>query len=152
MKINVIAVGRLKEKFFVDAVNEYAKRLGAYCDFSVTEVAAAPPAKSPAEQSTEEGENLLRKARGFVVALDGRGKTLSSHDFAATISAECTKGVSEFSFLIGGSHGLCDRVRERADMVLSFGKMTFPHQLFRIMLCEQIYRALTINAGTPYHK
>lgn len=152
MKINVIAVGRLKEKFFADAVKEYAKRLGAYCDFSMTEVPAAPPSKSPAEQSAEESENLLRKARGYVVALDGTGKKPSSTEFASFIASECSKGVSEFSFLIGGSHGLCDKVRERADCVLSFGNMTFPHQLFRVMLCEQIYRALTINAGTPYHK
>ncbi len=152
MKVSIVAVGRLKEKYFAEAVAEYAKRLGAYCEFKVVEVPAAPPAKSPAEQSEEEGRALLSKARGFVVAMDGGGKEVSSKGLAQTFAAECGRGQSEFCFVIGGSHGLSREVLERADAVLSFGKPTYPHQLFRVMLAEQIYRAFTINAGTPYHK
>ena len=152
LRINVIAVGRLKERFFEEAVGEYAKRLSAYCAFSVTEVPPAPAAKSPSEQSSQETEALLSKAKGCVVALDGRGKRLSSEELAAFIAGKCAAGVSEFSFLIGGSHGLAEGAVKRADEVVSFGAMTFPHQLFRVMLAEQLYRAFTIIGGTPYHK
>lgn len=152
MRINIVAVGRLKEKYFADAVAEYSKRISAYCDFSVAEVAPAPPAKSPAEQRETESAALFAKAKGYVIALDGRGKKLSSEGLAELIDSKCSSGVSEFSFLIGGSHGLNDDVPQKADFTLSFGEMTFPHQLFRVMLAEQIYRALAINAGTPYHK
>ncbi len=152
MRINIVAVGRLKEKYFADAVAEYAKRMGAYCDFRVIEVPAAPPAKSANEQKETEGAELLTKASGCVIALDGRGKKLSSPALAELIKRRCSAGDSEFSFLIGGSHGLSDGVLARADETVSFGEMTFPHQLFRVMLAEQLYRAMTINAGTPYHK
>lgn len=152
MKINIVAVGRLKEKYFADAVAEYAKRLSAYCEFSVVEVPPAPPFKSPSEQREAETAALFSRAKGFTVALDGRGKRLSSEGLARLIESKCSAGVSEFSFLVGGSHGLCESAVEKADAAVSFGEMTFPHQLFRVMLAEQIYRALAINAGTPYHK
>lgn len=152
LRLNIIAVGRLKEKYFADAVAEYAKRLSAYCTFSVTEVPPAPAGKSPAEQSAAETRALSEKAKGCVVALDGRGKRMSSEELAAFIAGKCAAGVSEFSFLIGGSHGLDGAALKDADEVISFGAMTFPHQLFRVMLAEQLYRAVTINAGTPYHK
>ena len=84
--------------------------------------------------------------------MDMRGKELSSEGLAELVKSKCTLGESEFSFLIGGSHGHTEELRQKADMLLSFGKNTFPHQLFRVMLSEQIYRALCINAGTPYHK
>ena len=141
MRINIVAVGRLKETYFSQAVSEYAKRMGAYCDFSVIEVPAAPPSKSPEEQKSFEAEKLAEKAKGFVVAMDGKGKKLSSPALAALIADKCT-----------GGHGLDDKLVAKADAVVSFGEMTFPHQLFRVMLCEQLYRAMTINAGTPYHK
>lgn len=152
MKINIAAVGRLKEKYFAEALAEYAKRLSAYCDFSVAEVAPAPPAKSPEEQKTAECARLAEKCRGCVIALDGGGKQLSSKGLAEFIAAKCSGGTSEFTFVIGGSHGLDKKFVGSADAVISFGQMTFPHQLFRVMLAEQIYRALCINAGTPYHK
>lgn len=152
MKLNVIAIGRLKEKYFADAVSEYAKRLSAHCAFSVTEVQPAPPSKSPSEQKEAESAALLAKASGCVVALDGRGKRLSSEELAKFIADKCASGVSEFSFLIGGSHGLDERALRAADAVISFGAMTFPHQLFRVMLAEQLYRVVTINEGMPYHK
>lgn len=152
VRVNVVAVGRLKEKYFADAVAEYAKRLFAHCAFSVIEVSPAPAGKSPSEQSETETEALFAKAKGCVVALDGRGKRLSSEELAAFIAGKCAAGVSEFSFLIGGSHGLAEGAVKRADEVVSFGAMTFPHQLFRVMLAEQLYRAFTIIGGTPYHK
>lgn len=152
MRITIVAVGRLKEKYFSEAVAEYAKRCSAYCDFSVTELPPSPPAKSPAEQRDTESAALLAKAKGCVVVMDGRGKEMSSDALAKFISAKCSAGVSEFSFLIGGSHGMNEDALRHADAVMSFGAPTFPHQLFRVMLAEQIYRALSINAGTPYHK
>ncbi len=152
MKINVIAIGKIKEKYFVDALLEYQKRLSKYADFKIVELSDAPPQKSVEEQKQIESHALLSKAKGYVIAMDLRGKELSSEQLAEHIDKLCVEGVSEISFLIGGSHGHSDALRAKANMLLSFGKATFPHQLFRVMLSEQIYRALTINAGTPYHK
>ena len=152
MKVNVVAIGKIKEKYITDAVNEYAKRMSRYADFKVIELPDAPQGKTAEEQKKIESDALLAKAKGFVVALDPRGKELSSEEFAQLIETKCTEGQSEFSFLIGGSHGHTDELRAKADFVLSFGKPTFPHQLFRVMTCEQIYRAFTIINGTPYHK
>lgn len=152
MKINIIAIGKIKEKYFADAINEYVKRASRYADVKVVELADAPPSKSPEEQRKIESDLLLGKAKGYIVAMDMRGKELSSEGLAELIKSKCTLGESEFSFLIGGSHGHTEELRQKADMLLSFGKNTFPHQLFRVMLSEQIYRALCINAGTPYHK
>lgn len=152
MKINIIAIGKIKEKYFSDAIAEYVKRASRYADVKVVELADAPPSKTSEEQRKIESDLLLCKAKGFVVAMDMRGKELSSEGLAELIKSKCTLGESEFSFLIGGSHGHTEELRQSADMLLSFGKNTFPHQLFRVMLSEQIYRALCINAGTPYHK
>lgn len=152
MKINVVAIGKIKEKYFSDAIAEYVKRASRFADVKVIELPDAPQGKTPAEQQRIESEQLLAKARGYVVAMDFRGKELSSEALAELVRTKCSDGESEFSFLIGGSHGHTDELRAKANSVLSFGKPTFPHQLFRVMLCEQIYRALTINAGMPYHK
>ncbi len=152
MRVNVIAIGKIKEKYLVDAIAEYTKRMSRYADFKVVELPDAPQGKSPEEQKHIESEELLSKAKGFIIALDFRGRELSSEEFANLINTKCTEGINEFSFLIGGSHGHTDELRSKADMVLSFGKMTFPHQLFRVLVCEQIYRAYSIIAGTPYHK
>ena len=152
MKINIVAVGKIKEKYLADAIAEYAKRMSKYTDFKVIEIPDAPQGKTPEEQKKIESDALLSKAKGFIIVLDPRGKELTSEDFAHLIEAKCTEGQSEFSFLIGGSHGHTDELRAKADFVLSFGKPTFPHQLFRVMTCEQIYRAMTIINGTPYHK
>ncbi|MBO4554728.1 MAG: 23S rRNA (pseudouridine(1915)-N(3))-methyltransferase RlmH [Clostridia bacterium] len=152
MKVNVVAIGKIKEKYFTDAIAEYAKRLSRYADFKVIELADAPQGKTVEEQKKIESDELLQKAKGFVIALDPRGKELTSEDFAELIKTKCTEGQSEFSFLIGGSHGHTDELRAQADVVMSFGKPTFPHQLFRVMTCEQIYRAFCIINGTPYHK
>lgn len=152
MKINVIAIGKLKESYFKDAIEEYLKRCSRFAKVSVVELAEAPPSKSPEEQKRIESDAILAHVKGDVVALDKGGRLLSSEDIASFIDGECTSGVGELSFVIGGSFGLTNDVLQRAKLVLSFGRVTFAHQLFRVMLLEQIYRALSINAGLPYHK
>jgi 23S rRNA (pseudouridine1915-N3)-methyltransferase len=152
MKINVVAVGKIKDKHFEQAVLEYAKMLSRFCDLNIREVAEAAPSKTCAEQLADEGARILQCLSGYVVALDKDGENLSSEQFAALLDKKATEGQSAFTFVIGGSNGLCQSVKARADIILSFGAMTFPHRLFRVMLLEQIYRALSINAGLPYHK
>lgn len=152
MKINIIATGKLKERYFSDAVNEYVKRCSRFGDVRVTELPDAPQGKTAAEQSRIESVQLLDKAKGYVIAMDGRGEQITSEELASLISARGLDGTKEISFLIGGSHGHTDELRARADKLISFGRITLPHQLFRVVLAEQIYRALTIIAGTPYNK
>lgn len=152
MKINIIAIGKIKEKYFSDAVNEYIKRCSRFGDVRVLELPDAPQGKSQEEQKRIESTQLLDRAKGFIVAMDGRGEQCSSEDIAAFIRSKAVEGAKEISFLIGGSYGHTDELRAHADKVLSFGRITLPHQLFRVILCEQIYRALTIINGTPYNK
>lgn len=152
MKISIIATGKLKERYFSDAVNEYVKRCSRFGDVRVTELPDAPQGKTAAEQSRIESVQLLDKAKGYIIAMDGRGEQITSEELASLISARGLDGTKEISFLIGGSHGHTDELRARADKLISFGRITLPHQLFRVVLAEQIYRALTIIAGTPYNK
>ena len=152
MKINIIATGKLKERYFSDAVNEYVKRCSRFGDVRVTELPDAPQGKTAAEQSRIESVQLLDKAKGYIIAMDGRGEQITSEELASLVSARGLDGTKEISFLIGGSHGHTDELRARADKLISFGRITLPHQLFRVVLAEQIYRALTIIAGTPYNK
>lgn len=152
MKVNIVAVGKIKEKFFTDAINEYAKRLGKFCEFCIVEVDEASNVTSLDLKKEKEGDLLLNKAKGYIIALDGKGKMLSSEDLAKTLDENMVNGVSEFSFIIGGSNGLSDAVKNKANVVVSFGKITFPHQLFRVVLSEQIYRAFTIINHINYHK
>lgn len=152
MKINIVAIGKIKEKFFADAIDEYVKRCSRYGDVRIVELPEAPQGKSPDEQRRIESAQLLDKAKGYIVLTDARGEQLSSEGLAAFIADKAVDGVKEISFLIGGSFGHTDELRSRADMMISFGKITYPHQLFRVVLTEQIYRAFTINAGTKYHK
>ena len=152
MKINLIAIGKIKETYITEGIKEYAKRISRFAEFNIIELPDAPQGKTPEEQADVEGKRLLEKAKGVIIILDGKGKNLSSEGLAEYIDKKCTEGNGEFSFLIGGSHGHSMETKKRADLLLSFGAMTFPHQLFRLMLTEQIYRALTINASLPYHK
>ncbi len=147
-----MAVGKIKETFFTDAIREYAKRLSKFCEFRVTEVEEATSLTNLQQKQEKEGDLLLSKAKGYIIALDGGGKQISSEDLAKTLDDNMTAGVSEFSFLIGGSNGLSDKVKKCANQVISFGKITFPHQLFRVVLSEQIYRAFTIINHINYHK
>lgn len=152
MKINIVCVGKIKEKFFTLAIEEYQKRLSRFCDFKIIEVDEDSCQENLKLKSEKEGKLLLEKCKGKIIALDGKGKLLSSEEIAGFIKEKQVFGISELSFVIGGSNGLSDEIKSKADLVLSFGKITFPHQLFRVVLCEQIYRAMTIISGLPYHK
>lgn len=149
----------MKEKYFIQGIGEYAKRLGPYAKVTIIEV---PDEKAPENLSAAEveqvkqaeGERLLKKlpANAFVIALAIKGKQMPSEDFAEKIRELATYGHSDIAFIIGGSNGLSDEVLLRSDFQLSFSKFTFPHQLMRLILIEQIYRAFKIMRGEPYHK
>lgn len=156
MKINVIAVGKIKENYFKDAIGEYAKRLSRFCDFNIIEVDEYRNTKDTAEEinitKNIEGDRLIKKLRGCVIVTDRSGIMFSSEELAEKMRNVTTGGISEISFVIGGSNGLSKAVLDRADAVISFGKVTYPHQLMRVILTEQIYRAFTINSSIKYHK
>ena len=152
MKINIICVGKLKEIFWEQAIDEYKKRLSRFAELKIIEVEEATKFTNLDQKSKTEGELLLAKSTGIVVALDGGGKMMSSPEIAEFIRKKEIQGENIISFLIGGSNGLSKDVLNNADLILSFGKITFPHQLFRVVLVEQIYRSFTIIAGLPYHK
>ncbi|ABB16172.1 23S rRNA (pseudouridine(1915)-N(3))-methyltransferase RlmH [Carboxydothermus hydrogenoformans] len=159
MEITIVAVGKIKERYLKEGIAEYLKRLSPYARLAVIEVddENAPENLSPAEAEKvvkKEGERILAKITpsSFVIALDLKGKNLSSEEFAHFISEKNLYGQSKLTFIIGGSLGLSREVLERADFKLSFGRMTYPHQLMRLILLEQIYRAFKIIRGEPYHK
>lgn len=159
MKITIVSVGKIKEKFYRDAIYEYEKRLSRYCKFEMIEVAdeKTPDNASEAEENRikeKEAERILShlKEDAYVVTLEISGKKLDSVSFAEYIRQKTVYGVSHLQFVIGGSLGLHQKVSDRSDFKLSFSDMTFPHQLMRVILTEQIYRAFRINAGEPYHK
>ncbi|MDQ6421931.1 23S rRNA (pseudouridine(1915)-N(3))-methyltransferase RlmH [Paenibacillus sp. LHD-117] len=159
MHIQIAAVGKLKEKYLVQGIAEYAKRLGPYVKLTLTEVPdeKAPETMSPAEEAQvreREGERLLAQLKpdAHVVALAIGGELWSSEDLADQLDKLATYGRSHVAFVIGGSTGLAPAVLKRAQQKLSFGRMTLPHQLMRLVLVEQIYRAVKINRGEPYHK
>ncbi|MBD8497880.1 MULTISPECIES: 23S rRNA (pseudouridine(1915)-N(3))-methyltransferase RlmH [Paenibacillus] len=159
MLIQLISVGKLKEKYLVQGIAEYSKRLAPYVKFQVTELSdeQAPEKMSDAEVEQvkdREGERILAQVKpdAHVVALAINGQLWSSEDLAAHIDKLGTYGTSHVVFIIGGSNGLSDAVLRRAQTKLSFGRMTLPHQLMRLVLVEQIYRAVKINRGEPYHK
>ena len=156
MKFSIVAVGRLKERFWTQACDEYLKRLQPYARTVVVEVADVDPAKAGGESAAvaREGAAVLKALpeRAHVVLLAIDGKQRSSEDVAARIEALALAGKSEIAFVIGGSCGTGDDVRARADETLSFGPITLPHNLARVVLLEQLYRAFRISRGEPYHK
>ena len=152
MKVNIVCVGKIKEKFFLDAISEYQKRLSRFCNFNIIEVDEDSKETSIQKKKETEGRRILEKCSPVFVALEIQGKMLSSTEIANFVKEKQVSGVSEISFVIGGSNGLSDEVLKKATLLLSFGKITFPHQLFRVVLTEQIYRAFTIINGLPYHK
>ena len=158
MKIKILAVGKLKEKYWTDAVHEYMKRLGAYCDPEIIEVREARPTGTGAAADQrikeEEGRDILAliSKEAYVISLEIKGRKLSSEKLAEKISALALDGKSEIVFVIGGSIGLSPEVSRRADFALSFSDMTFPHQMMRVILLEQIYRSFKIIRGETYHK
>lgn len=159
MNINIITVGKLKEKYLKLGIDEFKKRLSKYCKLEIIELddEKAPENLSDKEMEMikdKEGKKILGKVKGnsYVIALAIDGKNLSSEELASTIESLGVRGNSHITFVIGGSLGLSDEVLDRADYKLSFSKMTFPHQLMRLILLEQVYRAFRINKGEPYHK
>lgn len=159
MHIQIVAVGKLKESYLVQGIAEYTKRLGPYAKLQIIEVPdeKAPESMSAAEEQQvkqREGERLLAhiKSDAFVIALAIDGKALSSEELAAQLQNLATYGRSQVCFVIGGSLGLDAAVLRRADLKLSFGRMTLPHQLMRLVLAEQVYRAFKIMRGEPYHR
>lgn len=158
MKITIACVGKVKEKYFTDAIKEYTKRLSKYINLDIAEVAdeKAPENMSNAQVikvKETEGERLLKVFKdSFVVALAINGEKLTSEGFSEFISDKMVRGISHITFVIGGSLGLSNEVLKRAGYKLSFSDMTFPHQLMRVILLEQIYRACRIMKNEPYHK
>lgn len=159
MKVTIVCVGRVKEKFYRDALEEYAKRLSRYCKFEVVEVAdeMTPDSAGTAQEEQikeKEAKRILAKIKedAFVCTLEITGSKLSSLAFAEWIEKAAVEGKSNLVFIIGGSLGLHSLVTERSDFALSFSDMTFPHQLMRVILSEQIYRAFRIINHEPYHK
>ena len=159
MKITIVCVGKIKEKYFTGAIEEYAKRLGRYCSLTVTEVADEKTPDGAGEAlelqiKEKEGQRILSLIRddAYVIALAIEGKMLGSEELAEKIEKLGVGGVSQIVFVIGGSLGLSSQVMKRADYALSFSRMTFPHQLMRVVLLEQIYRSYRIMNHQPYHK
>ncbi|MCI6061398.1 MAG: 23S rRNA (pseudouridine(1915)-N(3))-methyltransferase RlmH [Dorea sp.] len=159
MKITIITVGKIKEKYLKDAIAEYSKRLSKYCKLEIVEVADE---KTP-ENASETVENAIRekeaerilkyvKEDAYIITLEIGGKLLSSEELAEKIEKLGIQGTSHIIFIIGGSIGLGKSVLEKSDYALSFSRMTFPHQLMRVILLEQVYRSYRIMNGEPYHK
>lgn len=159
MKITLVTVGKIKEKFYSDAIAEYVKRLSRYCKLDIIQVADEKTPDSASETverqiREKEGERILSSIKdgSYVVALAIEGEMVDSVRLSEKISALGVGGTSQIVFVIGGSLGLSDAVLKRADYKLSFSRMTFPHQLMRVILLEQIYRSFRIMNGEPYHK
>ena len=159
MKITCVVVGKIKEKYFTDAIKEYSKRLSRYCKLEIVELAdeKTPDGASEAEEVAireKEGERILKalKDDAYVIALAIEGKMLDSVELSQKIDRLGVSGTSHIAFVIGGSLGLAPAVMKRADYALSFSRMTFPHQLMRVVLLEQLYRIYRILKNEPYHK
>lgn len=159
MKITIVTVGKIKEKYLRDAIAEYEKRLSKYCKLEIVEVTDEKTPDHASETVEEmirnkEAERILRhiKSDAYVIALEIEGKQLTSEQFADKIESLGVQGRSHITFIIGGSIGLGKEVLAKSDYALSFSKMTFPHQLMRVILLEQVYRSYRIISGEPYHK
>ena len=158
--IDILCIGKLSAPYYAAGVAEYQKRLGAFCDFRLVELPEAPlPEKNagPAlvEKALEQEAAALRKARrrgAYLVALCVEGRPISSEELAGLLKSRADSGAGDIAFVIGSSHGLAESLKAEADARISLGRITLPHQLARLVLCEQIYRACTINAGMKYHK
>lgn len=159
MKITLVTVGKIKEKYLKDAIAEYSKRLSRYCKLDIVEVQDEKIPDQASETVEEqirdkEAERILKHIRDdmYVVTLEIEGRMLSSEELAEKIESLGIQGKSSIAFVIGGSIGLGKEVLKRSDYALSFSKMTFPHQLMRVILLEQVYRSYRIINGEPYHK
>ena len=147
-KLELLCVGKIKESYYRDGIAEYLKRLGRFCDASVVEI---PDLADDVGAAEKESKALLSRMDGFVILSDLRGKLLTSEELAATLERGYLRA-PKVQFVIGGSRGVTDEVRARADAVVAFGRMTFPHRLMRFIAAEQLYRAFTISENVQYHK
>ena len=159
MKIKVVTVGKLKEKYLKDGIAEYTKRISRFSKLEMIELSDERTPDKASESENQkileiEGKRILSKVgdRDFVIVLAIEGKTFSSEEFSQQLEEASIKGFSTLTFIIGGSLGLAPIVKKRANLSVSFGRLTLPHQLMRLVLVEQIYRAFTIQQGSPYHK
>ena len=159
MKIKIVTVGKLKEKYLKDGIAEYSKRLSRFANLEMIELADEKTPNRASDSENQkilelEGTRILSKIgdRDFVIVLAIEGKTLSSEEFSKQLEQAPINGFSTLTFVIGGSLGLSPQVKKRANLSISFGRLTLPHQLMRLVLVEQIYRAFTIQQGSPYHK
>ncbi len=160
IRINIICIGKIKEKYFTDAIAEYSKRLTAFCKFAVTELneekirSNTPNQSQIQEVLNSEGKRILQKigTGDYVVAMCIEGKLMSSEELSKVIDNVSLSGKSTVDFIIGGSYGLSNEVKSRANLKLSMSKMTFPHQMARMILSEQVYRAFEISSNGKYHK
>lgn len=159
-RINIICIGKIKEKYFTQAIDEYSKRLSAFCRLSIIELAEekirsnTPNSSEIGEVVEAEGKRILQKigASDYVIAMCIEGKMMSSEQLSKTLDSAALSGKSTVDFIIGGSYGLSASLKSRADLRLSMSRMTFPHQMARVILCEQIYRAFEISTNGKYHK
>lgn len=155
IKVNLVVVGKVKEKYFADGIKEYEKRLSRFCEFKIVEVAEENYQKADDGRieiiKEREAERILPHLKGQVIALAIEGNKLSSEKFAKKIKGITDGGQGVITFVIGGSYGLSEKIKDKAEL-LSFSDMTFPHTLFRLMMVEQLYRAFSIIAGSAYHK
>lgn len=159
MKITILAVGKIKEKYFVDAIKEYSKRLSRYCKLEIIEVADEKTPENASEREealirNREGERLRKyiKEGAYVISMAIQGKQYSSEEFSAKLDRLGIQGESHIIFIIGGSIGIDEGILKESKECISFSKMTFPHQMMRVILLEQIYRGYRIMRGEPYHK
>ena len=160
IKINIICIGKIKEKYFTDAIAEYAKRLTAFCKFNIIELSEEriksniPNRSQIDEVIFSEGKRIMQKIlpSDYVVAMCIEGKSMSSEELSKLIDNASVSGKSTVDFIIGGSYGLDESVKKRSDVRLSMSRMTFPHQMARMILSEQIYRAFEISSNGKYHK
>ncbi|CJR80562.1 23S rRNA (pseudouridine(1915)-N(3))-methyltransferase RlmH [Streptococcus pneumoniae] len=159
MKIKVVTVGKLKEKYLKDGIAEYSKRISRFAKFEMIELSDEKTPDKASESENQkileiEGQRILSKIadRDFVIVLAIEGKTFFSEEFSKQLEETSIKGFSTLTFIIGGSLGLSSSVKNRANLSVSFGRLTLPHQLMRLVLVEQIYRAFTIQQGFSYHK
>ncbi len=157
--INIICVGKIKEAFFKDSINEYSKRLNKYCSLSITELQDEKIPNNPSEKEIKiikdkEGQNILNniKKDSYIICMDLKGKQFTSEEFSTKIEDISLNKSSTITFIIGGSLGISENVLKFSNELISFSKMTFPHQLFRVILLEQIYRAFKIINNETYHK
>ena len=156
MNVRIVCVGKLKEAYLKDGIEEYAKRLSRFCKFEIIEVSEELCSdlshKNIQNIKIAEGERIIAKLKGYSIALDLKGKMLASEELSQKISLLKQSGTSTLTFVIGGSYGLAQQVLDKCDFSLCFGAITYPHQLIRLVLTEQIYRAFMIEEGSAYHK